>query len=67
MANFGTGYSFLIHFHRLPFNVLKIDQNFVLFQLDDVFKLDIVVGVIRLAYTLQWPVVWRCWNWGWRC
>ncbi len=57
LDDFGTGYSSLTHFHKLPIDVLKIDQDFVRDMLDDVRDLDIVEGVLRLAETLQRPVV----------
>ncbi|MCG8017409.1 MAG: EAL domain-containing protein [Candidatus Thiodiazotropha sp. 'RUGA'] len=57
LDDFGTGYSSLTHFHRLPINVLKIDQNFVRSMIDDVNNLDIVKGVVQLSKALQRPVV----------
>lgn len=57
LDDFGTGYASLTHFHRLPIDVLKIDQNFVKDMLDDDRDLDIVEGVLRLAYGLKRPVV----------
>ncbi len=57
LDDFGTGYSSLTYFHRLPINVLKIDQNFVRNMLDDVQDLDIVEGVLRLSEALNRPVV----------
>jgi len=57
LDDFGTGYSSLSHFHRLPIDVLKIDQNFVKNMLDKDYDLDIVEGVLRLAYGLKRPVV----------
>lgn len=57
LDDFGTGYSSLTYFHRLPIDVLKIDQNFVRDILDDIRDLDIVEGVLRLAEALNRPVV----------
>ncbi|MBF0256249.1 MAG: EAL domain-containing protein [Gammaproteobacteria bacterium] len=57
LDDFGTGYSSLISFHRLPIDILKIDQNFVRAMLDDVGDQDIVEGVVRLADALHRPVV----------
>jgi diguanylate cyclase (GGDEF)-like protein/PAS domain S-box-containing protein len=57
LDDFGTGYSSLTYFHRLPINVLKIDQNFVRNMMDDVGDLDIVEGVLRLSEALNRPVV----------
>ena len=57
LDDFGTGYSSLTYFHRLPINVLKIDQNFVRSMINDVNDLDIVEGVIQLSRAMQRPVV----------
>jgi diguanylate cyclase (GGDEF)-like protein/PAS domain S-box-containing protein len=57
MDDFGTGYASLTYFHRLPIDILKIDQHFVRNMLDDERDLDIVEGVLRLAYGLKRPVV----------
>lgn len=57
LDDFGTGYSSLTHFHRLPINILKIDQNFVKDMLDEQADLDIVEGVLILAKALKRPVV----------
>ncbi|MCG8093187.1 MAG: PAS domain S-box protein [Candidatus Thiodiazotropha endolucinida] len=57
LDDFGTGYSSLTYFHRLPIDILKIDQNFVRQMLNEVSDLDIVEGVLRLAGALQRPVV----------
>jgi diguanylate cyclase (GGDEF)-like protein/PAS domain S-box-containing protein len=57
LDDFGTGYSSLTHFHRLPIDILKIDQNFVKNMLDDERDLDIVEGILRISDTLKRPVV----------
>lgn len=57
LDDFGTGYSSLTYFHRLPIDILKIDQNFVKEMLDRAGDLDIVEGILRMADTLQRPVV----------
>lgn len=57
LDDFGTGYSSLTHFHRLPIDILKIDQNFVMDIIENADDLDIVEGVIKLAQTLKRPVV----------
>ncbi len=57
LDDFGTGYASLTHFHQLPIDVLKIDRNFVKDMLDNERDLDIVEGVLRLAYGLKRPVV----------
>ena len=57
LDDFGTGYSSLTYFHKLPIEILKIDQNFVRDMLDEAGDLDIIEGVLRMADTLQRPVV----------
>ncbi|EDZ63737.1 diguanylate cyclase/phosphodiesterase with PAS/PAC and GAF sensor(s) [Sulfurimonas gotlandica GD1] len=57
LDDFGTGYSSLTHFHRLPIDILKIDQNFVIDMIENSDDLDIVEGVIQLAKALKRPVV----------
>lgn len=57
LDDFGTGYSSLTYFHRLPIDVLKIDQNFVRNMIDNSSDLAIVEGVVRLAEGLKRPVV----------
>jgi EAL domain-containing protein (putative c-di-GMP-specific phosphodiesterase class I) len=57
LDDFGTGYSSLTYFHRLPIDILKIDQNFVRHMLDNARDVDIVEGVLRLAEALDRPVI----------
>jgi hypothetical protein len=57
LDDFGTGYSSLTYFHRLPIDILKIDQNFVRDMIDDPGDMDIVEGVLRLSEALRRPVV----------
>ncbi|MES9990958.1 MAG: EAL domain-containing protein [Candidatus Thiodiazotropha sp.] len=57
LDDFGTGYSSLAYFHRLPVDILKIDQNFVQDMLDDPQDLTIVDSVVRLAHAFQHPVI----------
>lgn len=57
LDDFGTGYSSLTHFHNLPIDVVKIDQNFVRGMLDRQSDRDIVQGVLSLAAHLGRPVV----------
>lgn len=57
LDDFGTGYSSLTHFHRLPIDILKLDQSFVRHMLDHDEDQKIVEGVLRLAQALDRPVV----------
>ncbi|MET0052419.1 MAG: PAS domain S-box protein [Candidatus Thiodiazotropha sp.] len=57
LDDFGTGYSSLTYFHRLPIDIVKIDQHFVREILSNMGDLDIVEGVLRLADVLKRPVV----------
>ncbi len=57
LDDFGTGYASLAHFYDLPFDVLKIDQNFVKQMLDRVDNLDIVEGVLKLSEAIERPVI----------
>lgn len=49
LDDFGTGYSSLTYLKRLPVEVLKIDQSFVLHLLDDQDNQSIIEGIIGLA------------------
>jgi diguanylate cyclase (GGDEF)-like protein/PAS domain S-box-containing protein len=57
LDDFGTGYSSLAYFHRLPVDILKIDQSFVRDMLDDPQDLTIVDSVIRLSQAFNHPVI----------
>ncbi len=57
LDDFGTGYSSLAYFHRLPVDILKIDQSFVQDMLEDPQDLTIVDSVVRLAGAFQHPVI----------
>jgi len=57
LDDFGTGYSSLTYFHRLPIDILKIDQHFVRDILDDPDDWKIVQGVINLAEQYHRPVI----------
>ncbi|MCU7915589.1 MAG: EAL domain-containing protein [Candidatus Thiodiazotropha sp. (ex Gloverina cf. vestifex)] len=57
LDDFGTGYSSLAYFHRLPVDLLKIDQTFVRDMLEDPQDLTIVDSVVRLAGAFDQPVI----------
>lgn len=57
LDDFGTGYSSLAYFHRLPVDILKIDQSFVQSMLDDPQDFTIVDSVVRLSQAFQHPVI----------
>jgi EAL domain/Chemoreceptor zinc-binding domain len=57
LDDFGTGYSSLSYLKRLPANVLKIDQSFVLEMFDDPENLTILEGVIGLASAFRLDVI----------
>lgn len=55
--DFGTGYSSLSFLHRIPLDLLKIDQSFVHKMLDCCETRDIVRTIINLAQNLNLDVV----------
>ncbi len=55
--DFGTGYSSLAYLHRLPIDILKIDQLFINRMLEDEKNHSIVRTIITLADTLGLEVV----------
>lgn len=57
LDDFGNGYASLTYYHRLPIEILKIPRQFVRNMLLKGHDQDIVEGVMRLAATLDLPVV----------
>lgn len=57
LDNFGSGYSCLSYFRRLPVSELKIDKDFIINMLDDEEDLSIVEGIIGLARAFHCQVV----------
>jgi len=55
--DFGTGFSSLSFLHRIPLDLLKIDQSFVHKMLDCSETRDIVRTIINLAQNLNLDVV----------
>ncbi len=57
LDDFGTGYSSLTYLKRLPVNLLKIDQNFVINMIDDPDDLAILEGILGLAAAFHRQVI----------
>jgi hypothetical protein len=57
LDDFGTGYSSLTYLKRLPVELLKIDQSFVRYMLDDPENLAIIEGVVGLASAFRRHVI----------
>ena len=57
LDDFGTGYSSLTYLRKLPVDLLKIDQSFVLNMLSNAEDMGIVEGVIRLAMAFNRQVI----------
>ena len=57
LDDFGTGYSSLAYFRSLPVQIVKIDQSFVRYMLDDAEDLGIVESVVRLGNAFNRKVI----------
>jgi diguanylate cyclase (GGDEF)-like protein/PAS domain S-box-containing protein len=57
LDDFGTGFSSLSYFHKLPIEIVKIDQGFVRNMFVNPKDYGIVEGVLRLASAIDRPVV----------
>ncbi|MGJ8582280.1 MAG: putative bifunctional diguanylate cyclase/phosphodiesterase, partial [Psychromonas sp.] len=57
LDDFGTGYCSLTYLKRLPVNLIKIDQSFILGMLDYPDDLSIVEGVLGLSRAFQRDVI----------
>jgi len=52
LDDFGTGYSSLNHIREIPFDVIKVDQNFVKDLADDAYSQSFIKMVAELAETI---------------
>ena len=50
--DFGTGYSSLTYLHRLPIDILKIDQRFIAALPDDPRQAALVESIIAMSHSL---------------
>ncbi len=57
LDDFGTGYSSLSYLHRLPIDIVKIDQSFVQSLDTDSSLRDITEGIISLVHRLGLSVI----------
>ncbi|MET0051628.1 MAG: EAL domain-containing protein [Candidatus Thiodiazotropha sp.] len=57
MDDFGTGYSSLSYLRRYPFDVLKVDREFIRDLIDDPNDRELVRATIRMAQALGLKVV----------
>jgi diguanylate cyclase (GGDEF)-like protein/PAS domain S-box-containing protein len=55
--DFGTGYSSLSYLHRMPIEVLKIDQSFVRTMSSDPMSRSIIVAIVALGHSLGMKVI----------
>lgn len=57
MDDFGTGYSSLSYLRRYPFDILKIDKEFIENMMDDPHNQQLIISMIALAKALNLQVV----------
>ncbi len=57
LDDFGTGYSSLSHLHRLPFDVIKIDQSFVSELPGSTIALQLVRAITSMGHGLEKEVL----------
>lgn len=57
LDDFGTGYSSLSHLHRLPFDVIKIDQSFVNELPGSPIALQLVRAITSMGHSLEKEVL----------
>lgn len=52
LDDFGTGYSSLNHIREIPFDVIKVDQNFVKDLADDAYSQSFIKMIVELGDTI---------------
>lgn len=57
LDDFGSGYSSLSYLHRLPFDILKIDRNFVKDAMESEKSRTMISSVVSIAQGLNVPLV----------
>lgn len=57
LDDFGTGYSSLSYLHRLPINILKIDQSFISGHGRNEANAEMVKTIIGMAHNLKMSVI----------
>ncbi len=55
--DFGTGYSLLTYLRRLPVDLIRVGESFVLDMLEDLDDLAIIESVVALANSFKRDVV----------